>query len=109
MMTEHASKIEEPTEEPPVVEGPVAEEPVVEKPVVEKPVVEKKDEEEKDEEASLTAEQFSATLAELVTRARAAGLRPVQMMISSYVKQGMSVMDGLLSALEGITQKKKDQ
>ena len=104
MMTEHASKIEEPTEEPPVVEGPVAEEPVVEK-----PVVEKKDEEEKDEEASLTAEQFSATLAELVTRARAAGLRPVQMMISSYVKQGMSVMDGLLSALEGITQKKKDQ
>jgi len=76
----------------------------IEEPTEETPAVEKRD-----EETPLTAEQFSATLTELVTRARAAGLRPVQMMISSYVKQGMSVMDGLLGALEGINQKKKDR
>tara|TARA_Y100000310_G_scaffold3792_1_gene4673 strand:+ start:15813 stop:16067 length:255 start_codon:yes stop_codon:yes gene_type:complete len=75
----------------------------IEEPTEETPVVEKKD-----EATPLTTEQFSVALAELVTRAKAAGLRPAQMMISAYVKQSMSVVDGILGALDG-NQKKKDQ
>ena len=67
-----------------------------EEPAEEAQIVEKEN-----EEMPLTAEQFSTALGELVTRAKAAGLRPVQMMISAYVKQGMSAIDGLLGSLEG--------
>lgn len=77
----------------------------LEEPAEETLAVEKKDE----KAPPITADQFSAALAELVTLARAAGLRPVQMMLSTYVKQGMSVIDGLLGALEGSSQKKKDE
>jgi type IV secretory pathway VirB10-like protein len=73
---------------------------------------------DKKEEASaveepqpLTAEQFSTALSTLTTRAKQAGLRPIQMMASSYIAQGLSMIDGLLDAFDenGQKKKKKDQ
>jgi len=109
MPEKEAPPIEAPAEAPAedpvaeVVAEPKKEDPPIEEPTGEALVVEDEDE---DKEPPLTAELFSATLTELVTRARAAGLRPIQMMFGSYVKQGMSMVDGLLGALEG-NQKKK--
>ena len=72
------------------------------------------DEETPDEEASvveerhpLTSEQFSAGLTTLVTRAKQAGLRPIQMMASTYLAQGLSMIDGLLGAFDESDEKKK--
>tara|TARA_R100000789_G_scaffold54989_1_gene53680 strand:- start:252 stop:608 length:357 start_codon:yes stop_codon:yes gene_type:complete len=47
------------------------------------------------------------SLAELKDRAKAAGLRPIQNMVTSYISQGLSMVDGLLESLEG--KKKKDK
>ena len=56
-----------------------------------------------------TQEQFSAQMASLTERARAAGLRPFQVMMAAYLKQGMSLFDKLLEGLEPVdTPKKKD-
>ncbi len=52
-------------------------------------------------EEPITAEEFTERVGELVNRARDAGLRPARMMVSSYMKQGLRVVDGLLDALEG--------
>ena len=80
----------------------------------EEPTEETPDEETPDEEASvveerqpLTSEQFSAGLTTLVTRAKTAGLRPIRMMATTYLAQGLSMIDGLLSALDESDQKKK--
>mgnify|MGYP005831257331 CR=1 FL=1 len=60
-----------------------------------------------EEQQPLTSEQFSAALTTLVTRAKQAGLRPIQMMASTYLAQGLSMIDGLLGALDESDQKKK--
>ena len=83
---------EEPIEEP--TEEATEEAPVVEASVVEEP-------------QPLTAEQFSTALSTLTTRAKEAGLRPIQMMASSYIAQGLSMIDGLLDAFDENGQKKK--
>ena len=64
-----------------------------------------------EERQPLTSEQFSEALTTLVTRAKQAGLRPIQMMASSYIAQGLSMIDGLLDAFDenGQKKKKKDQ
>ena len=68
-------------------------------PVVKEPVVE--------EQQPLTADQFSTALTTLTGRARKAGLRPIQMMASAYIQQGLSMIDGLLGAFEDDEKKKK--
>ena len=49
----------------------------------------------------LTSQEFVEALDKLLEHARAAGVRPLQVMAATYVKQGMGMIDGLLSALEG--------
>lgn len=57
----------------------------------------------------INAEQFKAAFSELVDRAKAAGLRPAQIMLGAYVKQAFGMVDGLLGALEGESPKKKPE
>ena len=57
----------------------------------------------------LTSEEFAKALDQLVTRARAAGIRPLQVMAATYLKQGMDMLDGVLGALEGSSQKKEKE
>ena len=57
----------------------------------------------------LTSEEFAKALDQLVTRARAAGIRPLQVMAATYVKQGMDMLDGVLGALEGGKSPKKEK
>jgi hypothetical protein len=67
---------------------------------------EKKVEEPGAKAAPMTSEEFSAALEELTARAKAAGLRPLQVMFSLYAKQGMTVVENLLSAFEEGSPKK---
>ena len=85
---------EESTEKTLGEEAPVVKEPVVEEPVVEEP-------------QPLTADQFSTALTTLTGRARKAGLRPIQMLASAYIQQGLSMIDGLLGAFDDDDEKKK--
>jgi hypothetical protein len=85
-----------------------AQEPVEETPVAQAPVqVKEESEEPSKDELPFTAEEFVDSLAELKDRARAAGLRPVRMMLTSYLNQGLSMVDGLLESLEGSKKKGK--
>ena len=59
------------------------------------------------EDAPLTKEMFSANLQQLIERARAAGLNPIQTMAKTYVKQGMAILEGLLASLESDDNSKK--
>ena len=61
------------------------------------------------EVAPLTKEAFSAQIQRLTERAKAAGWSPLHAMAQAYVKRGMAVIEGLLSALENEgSSKKKD-
>ena len=57
----------------------------------------------------MTQEQFSAHMTELTERARAAGLRPVQAMLATYVKLGMTMLDKVLEGLEPVDSPKKKE
>ena len=62
-------------------------------------------EEESPSKAPKTREEFAreelaAKFEKLATRARAAGISPLHAMAQTYVKRGMAVLDGILSALE---------
>jgi len=57
--------------------------------------------------ALMTQEQFAVQMAQLTERARAAGLRPIQAMLASYVKQGMNMLDKMLEGLEPVDSSKK--
>ena len=91
------------TESPTAVKEAVVEEAPVEDEVIveEKPVltVEGQD--------GISPSELVESLAELKDRAKAAGLRPIQNMVTSYISQGLSMVDGLLESLEG--KKKKDK
>jgi hypothetical protein len=54
----------------------------------------------------LTPTEFVESLGELKDKAKAAGLRPIRKLLSSYVNTGLSVVDGLLESLEGKKKKK---
>jgi len=56
----------------------------------------------------ISPSELVESLAELKDRAKAAGLRPIQNMVTSYISQGLSMVDGLLESLEG-SKKKKDK
>jgi len=92
------------TESPTAVKEAVVEEAPVEDEVIveEKPVltVEGQD--------GISPSELVESLAELKDRAKAAGLRPIQNMVTSYISQGLSMVDGLLESLEG-KGKKKDK
>ena len=92
---------EEPVDNrPSVTEETPDEETLDEKvPVVKEPVVE--------EQQPLTADQFSTALTTLTGRAKTAGLRPLRMMASAYIQQGLSMIDGLLGAFDDDDEKKK--
>ena len=47
-----------------------------------------------------TREELAVKFEQLAARARAAGISPLQAMAQTYVKRGMAVLDGILSALE---------
>jgi hypothetical protein len=57
----------------------------------------------------MTQEQFSAQMAQLTERARAAGLRPVHAMLATYVKLGMTMLDKVLEGLEPVDSPKKKE
>ena len=60
-----------------------------------------------DEVKPISPTELADSLVELKDRAKAAGIRPVQNMVTSYISQGMAMVDGLLESLEG--KKKKDK
>lgn len=61
------------------------------------------------DDTGYTQEQFTAQMAALTERARAAGLRPFHTMLATYLKQGVSLIDKVLEGLEPVgTPKKKD-
>ena len=90
---------------------PVTEEPVDNRPSVTEETPDEDTLDEKvpvvEEQQPLTADQFSTALTTLTGRARKAGLRPIQMMASAYIQQGLSVIDGLLGAFDDDDEKKK--
>ena len=57
-------------------------------------------------QAPLTREELAAKFEQLSVRARAAGMSPLQVLAASYVKRGLAVIDGVLSALEEDSTKK---
>ena len=56
---------------------------------------------------TISPSELAESLIELKDRAKAAGMRPIQNMVISYINQGLSMVDGLLESLEG--SKKKDK
>ena len=90
---------------------PVTEEPVDNRPSVTEETPDEDTLDEKvpvvEEQQPLTADQFSTALTTLTGRARKAGLRPIQMMASAYIQQGLSMIDGLLGAFDDDDEKKK--
>ena len=80
---------------------------VEEAPVVEEVIVEEKPVLTVEGQDGISPSELVESLAELKDRAKAAGLRPIQNMVTSYISQGLSMVDGLLESLEG--KKKKDK
>lgn len=62
---------------------------------------------EKETEEAMTAEEFVESLSELKQKAKSAGLQPIRMMLTSYLNQGLSMVDGLLESLDGPKKKGK--
>ena len=56
----------------------------------------------------LTTESFPDELDALLKRAKAAGVRPLQVMVSTYTKKARIALEGFLESLENAeTEKKK--
>ena len=62
---------------------------------------------EVEQDAPLTKEQFAAQMQRLNERARAAGLKPLQLMAQTYAKLGMAMLEGVLASLESDDSPKK--
>ena len=99
-----------PPTDTPVAESPtpVKEAVVEEAPVVEEVTVEEKPVLTVEGQDGISPSELVESLAELKDRAKAAGLRPIQNMVTSYISQGLSMVDGLLESIEG-SKKKKDK
>ena len=61
----------------------------------------------KEQDMLLTKEMFVTQIRQIIERARAAGLSPIRMMAKAYVKQGTTILEGLLSSLENENTSKK--
>ena len=81
---------------------------VEEAPVEDEVIVEEKTVLTVEGQDGISPSELVESLAELKDRAKAAGLRPIQNMVTSYISQGLSMVDGLLESLEG-SKKKKDK
>jgi len=92
------------TESPTAVKEAVVEE----APVEDEVIVEEKTVLTVEGQDGISPSELVESLAELKDRAKAAGLRPIQNMVTSYISQGLSMVDGLLESLEG-KGKKKDK
>ena len=92
------------TESPTAVKEAVVEE----APVEDEVIVEEKTVLTVEGQDGISPSELVESLAELKDRAKAAGLRPIQNMVTSYISQGLSMVDGLLESLEG-SKKKKDK
>ena len=101
-------KPKDPTDTP-VTESPAAvKEAVVEEaPVVEEVIVEEKPLLTIEGQDGISPSELVESLVELKDRAKAAGIRPVQNMVLSYLNQGLAMVDGLLGSLEGKNKKDK--
>lgn len=62
---------------------------------------------ENTEETPITREEFRAQMQRLTSRAKAAGLKPIEEMAHSYARQGMTVLESLLQAFEEGSKAKK--
>jgi len=60
-----------------------------------------------DDSKTLSPTEFVESLGELKDKAKAAGIRPIQKMVTSYISQGLAMVDGLLESLEGKNKKGK--
>jgi len=60
-----------------------------------------------DDSVPLSPTEFVESLGELKDKAKAAGIRPIQKMVTSYISQGLAMVDGLLESLEGKNKKGK--
>ena len=58
-------------------------------------------------DSPLTREILSAQWHEFTERARAAGLNPLRLLVKDYRKRGMTILAGLLDALENEPSAKK--
>jgi hypothetical protein len=98
-----------PPTDTPVAESPTAvKEAVVEEaPVEDEVIVEEKTVLTVEGQDGISPGELVESLAELKDRAKAAGIRPIQNMVTSYISQGLAMVDGLLESLEG--SKKKDK
>ena len=52
------------------------------------------------EDVPLSREELGTKFDELATRAREAGISPLQTLAQTYVKRGLAVIEGILGALE---------
>ena len=101
-------KPKDPTGEPQFERATAIKEAVVEEaPVEDEVIVEEKPVLTVEGQDGISPSELVESLAELKDRAKAAGLRPIQNMVTSYISQGLSMVDGLLESLEG--KKKKDK
>lgn len=50
--------------------------------------------------AAITREELTEKLEQLSARARAAGISPLRVLLSTYARQSLTVIDGLLNSLE---------
>ena len=61
------------------------------------------------EDAPLTKEEFAAQMQRLTERARAAGLQPLKTLANTYLRQGMTILEGFLASLENADISKKKE
>ena len=87
-------------------EVPPAEEAVSEEESEDKPVTPKAEDAD-DDDVPFSVENLRAEIDEIGTRAKSAGLKPLRLLVGTYVNQTLDAVDGLLSALEGKGTKRK--
>lgn len=78
-----------------------------ETPEVEQPVPKKAAKVAKVEDAPMTKEEVVAQMKRLGDRAKAAGLSPLKILVETYAKRGMTIVESLFDALEDAEDKPK--
>lgn len=56
--------------------------------------------------APISVDEFREMRDQLFARARAAGMRPLQLMLMEYARQGMALFEGVLSSLDENSRKR---
>ena len=100
-MVEKPEKPEKPVDSPVIKDAAPVKEEAVPSAKVEPPLTC-----EDDEGKLASPTELVESLVELKNRAKAAGKRPLQNMVTGYISQGIAMIDGLLEAFEGSKRKK---